>query len=67
MEDQTDLTWRKSSYSGNGGNNCVEVGTGQPGKIAVRDSKHREEGVLVIESVAFAALLADVRSGRFDT
>lgn len=25
MEDQIDLCWRKSSYSGNGGGDCVEV------------------------------------------
>jgi hypothetical protein len=32
--------WRKSSYSGNGGGNCVEVATSLPGIIAVRDSKN---------------------------
>ena len=26
MEDNINLRWRKSSYSGNGGANCVEVG-----------------------------------------
>ena len=26
MEDQVVPSWRKSSYSGNGGSNCVEVG-----------------------------------------
>ena len=25
MEDKINLRWRKSSYSGNGGGNCVEV------------------------------------------
>jgi len=66
MEDTIDLRWRKSSHSGNGGGNCVEVGTGLPGKVAIRDSKRREDGMHVIESAAFAALLTDVKSGRFD-
>ena len=44
MEDN--LSWRKSSYSGNGGGNCVEVGTGLPGKIGVRDSKNPDGPVL---------------------
>ena len=38
MENTIELHWRKASYSGNGGGSCVEVGTGLPGKIAVRDS-----------------------------
>jgi len=31
--------WRKSSYSGNSGGNCVEVGA-VARAVAVRDSKH---------------------------
>jgi hypothetical protein len=27
MEEPTGLIWRKSTYSGNGGGECVEVGT----------------------------------------
>jgi uncharacterized protein DUF397 len=38
MEDQIVSDWRKASYSGNGGGNCVEVGS-LPEQIAVRDSK----------------------------
>jgi hypothetical protein len=66
MEDQIELSWRKASYSGNGGGSCVEVGSGLPGKIAIRDSKRREDGMHVVTSAAFAALLADVKSGRFN-
>lgn len=40
MEDQIGHGWRKSSYSGNGGGDCVEVGQGQD-VIAVRDTKDR--------------------------
>ena len=39
MEDKIDLRWRKSSYSGNGGGNCVEVAAG--GRVLVRDSQDR--------------------------
>jgi len=66
MEDEIELSWRKSSYSGNGGGSCVEVGTGLPGKVAIRDTKNREGGMHIITTEAFAALLADVKSGRFD-
>jgi hypothetical protein len=45
MERIDDLRWRKSSYSGNGGN-CVEVARGRPGMVAVRDSKNPDGPVL---------------------
>ena len=37
--DVTGAVWRKSSYSGDNGGNCVEVGTVGPA-VAVRDSNH---------------------------
>jgi Domain of unknown function (DUF397) len=65
MERLDGISWRKSSFSGNGGN-CVEVGTGVPGKIAIRDTKRREDGVHVVTCEAFAALLDDIRAGNLD-
>jgi hypothetical protein len=35
--------WRKSSYSGKGGANCVETGAA-PGVVLVRDTKDRGSG-----------------------
>jgi Domain of unknown function (DUF397) len=64
VEDQ--MTWRKASRSGNGGGSCVEVGSGLPGKVAIRDSKRRDDGMHVVTREAFAALLADVRAGKLD-
>jgi Domain of unknown function (DUF397) len=43
MEDTIDLHWRKSSYSGNGGGSCVEVGQAQRAVI-VRDTKASGRG-----------------------
>ena len=37
--DVTSVAWRKSSYSGDNGGTCVEVGTTGPA-VAVRDSNH---------------------------
>ena len=37
--DVTAVAWRTSSYSGDNGGACVEVGTPGPA-VAVRDSKH---------------------------
>jgi hypothetical protein len=65
MADELELSWRKASFSGNGGGSRVEVGTGLPGKVAIRDTKRREDGMHVIESANFAALLTDVKAGRY--
>ena len=58
MEDQIELSWRKASYSGNGGGSCVEVGTGLPSKVAVRDSKDREWWPWLAGAAALAAFSA---------
>jgi Domain of unknown function (DUF397) len=47
MDGKRAITWRKSSYSGNNGGQCVEVGTAAR-VIAVRDSEDRHGPVLVI-------------------
>lgn len=39
--DVTGVAWRTSSYSGDNGGTCVEVGTLGP-TVAVRDSKHSD-------------------------
>lgn len=45
MEDNLKPSWRTSSYTGNGGGNCVEVGAAAP-VIVVRDTKDRSGPVL---------------------
>jgi len=65
MEHLDDLRWRKSSFSGNGGD-CVEVGTGLPGKVAIRDTKRHEDEMHVVKTATFAALLADIKAGKLD-
>jgi hypothetical protein len=42
-----DVTWRKSSYSGGNGGNCVEVGAkAEAGRVLVRDTKDRQGAAL---------------------
>ncbi|MFI7449284.1 DUF397 domain-containing protein [Nonomuraea sp. NPDC049714] len=58
--------WKKSSRSGNGGGNCVEVATNLPGLIAVRDSKNPNGAALVFTPSEWRAFLGGVRLGGFD-
>jgi Domain of unknown function (DUF397) len=54
MEGNRAVTWRKSSYSGNSGGQCVEVGAAAP-LIAVRDSKDRDGARLAFGREAWEA------------
>jgi Domain of unknown function (DUF397) len=65
MTDLSQAIWRKASRSLNNGG-CVEIAANLPQVIAVRDSKRPEGGAHVVERAAFAAFLADVKSGRYD-
>jgi hypothetical protein len=58
--DITSADWRKSSYSGANGGNCVEVGKADS-TIAVRDTKDRDGLVLDIPADAWRAFTAGLR------
>lgn len=56
------VQWRKSSYSGNTGGDCVEVADLTPG-IAVRDSKNPGVGTVTLAPEAYTAFVAFVAEG----
>lgn len=59
--EQVDPRWRKASYSGNGGADCIEAGN-VPGAILIRDTKDRERGpVLRLSPAAFADFTTRIR------
>jgi hypothetical protein len=64
--DLTGATWRKSSYSGGNGGNCVEVASDLPGVVAVRDSKDRGGPVLIFTPDEWRALAAEAKAGDLD-
>ena len=66
MEDQIAPCWHKSSYSGNGGSDCVEVARDLPRTVAVRDSKDPHGPVLTMEPTEWREFIAEVKAGRHD-
>jgi Domain of unknown function (DUF397) len=64
VEDQIEPRWRKSSYSGNGGGDCVEVARNLPGVVAVRDSKNPDGPVLIISRNEWARFISRLRGYR---
>jgi hypothetical protein len=59
--DLTYADWRKSSYSGTNGGNCVEVARNLPGVVAVRDSKDPGGPVLVFTPADWEAFTAGLK------
>ncbi|MFE4971541.1 DUF397 domain-containing protein [Kitasatospora sp. NPDC056651] len=57
------LTWRKSSHSGDDGGDCVEVASGLPGRVPVRDSKDPHGPALVFPESSWGAFIEAVRAG----
>ena len=53
-------TWRKSSFSGASGGQCVEAGT-LPGAVLVRDTTDRDGAVLSIPASAWQAFTESIK------
>ena len=59
--DLSAATWHKSSYSGGGGNDCLEVTHDVPTVVPVRDSKNPHGPKLIFRASAWAAFVEAVR------
>ncbi|GAA1389729.1 DUF397 domain-containing protein [Kitasatospora putterlickiae] len=63
--DLSAVAWRKSSYSGGNGGDCIEVALASPapGVVPVRDSKDPSGPVLLFPSASWQSFLASLRDG----
>lgn len=59
--DLSTAVWRKSSYSGGGGNDCLEITHDLPGLAPVRDSKTPHGPALIFPASVWAAFVNAVR------
>jgi hypothetical protein len=55
--------WRKSSYSHDHGNECIEVAE-MPGRMAIRDSKNPDGPVLLLSPAAFGDFVTAAANGE---
>jgi Domain of unknown function (DUF397) len=53
-------TWRKSSYSGGSGGNCVEVGQAAR-TVAVRDTKNRDGAVVSVSAEVWSVFMESLK------
>ncbi|CAL9528736.1 DUF397 domain-containing protein [Streptomyces sp. enrichment culture] len=61
IPDLSTATWRKSSYSGGGANDCVEIADGYPELVPVRDSKVPVDRVLIFGMSSWSAFVRGVK------
>ncbi|MFF3174579.1 DUF397 domain-containing protein [Streptomyces sp. NPDC057900] len=59
--DLSTATWRKSSYSDGGDNNCVEVSDAIPNLVPVRDSKNPTAPALTFGPSAWTVFIEGIR------
>lgn len=67
--DTDQLSWRKSSYSGDSGTDsggCVEVAATPDGGRWVRDTKDRSRPAHYFTAVEWDAFVRGVKDGEFD-
>ncbi|MCX4962805.1 DUF397 domain-containing protein [Streptomyces virginiae] len=56
--------WRKSSYSGNDADSCVEVIDAHPSGVPVRDSKIPHGSALVFPATGWSSFITAVKGGE---
>jgi hypothetical protein len=63
MSYMENLNWRKSSYSGPNGGECVEIGQAHDGAVLVRDTKSRQAGRLALMADEWRAFVVGIKAG----
>jgi hypothetical protein len=59
--DLTGAQWRKSSYSGTNGGECLEIADNYPPAVPVRDSKNPCGPVVIVGAAAWQAFVDGLR------
>ena len=64
--DFTSAVWRKSTWSGDNGGACVEVALLNGGTVALRDSKDKGNGQILLFTVSdWGAFIAGTSGGEY--
>jgi Domain of unknown function (DUF397) len=64
MKGTSALSWRKSSYSGTNGGQCIEVAAS--GRVLVRDSKNPDGRRLAFSAQVWRQFAARIKNGNGD-
>ncbi|MEV6671800.1 DUF397 domain-containing protein [Streptomyces sp. NPDC051162] len=64
---ELEATWRKSSYSGPNGGECLEIADNIPNAIPIRDSKHPDGPALFFPPTAWTSFLTSIKHANLET
>ncbi len=64
--DLSSSTWRKSSYSGDNGAQCVEVADSMHATVLMRDSKNPAGPALVFSHTDWRSFIAGIKARGLD-
>ncbi|MGA5132887.1 DUF397 domain-containing protein [Streptomyces olivoreticuli] len=59
---ELDVIWRKSSYSGPNGGDCLEIADNIPNALPIRDSKNPDGPALLVTPAAWTSFLTGIKS-----
>ncbi|WP_308170045.1 DUF397 domain-containing protein [Acrocarpospora catenulata] len=58
--------WRKSSFSGGSGGDCLEVAPLTGGRVGLRDTESPEQPPFVVSASVWDAFVKGAKAGEFD-
>jgi hypothetical protein len=61
MQARPEIVWKRSSYSQGGGEQCVKVGTNQPGVVPIGDTKDPEDRYFTVQQPVFGAFVDAIK------
>lgn len=64
--DLSRAVWRKSTYSGGNGGQCIEVATNLPGAVAIRDSRNPAGPKLLVSPSQWQGFLIGMKADTAD-
>ncbi len=65
VDEVSELTWQKSSFSNGSGGMCLEISAGPGGQILLRESDRPTE-LIATDKARLGAFLRGVQAGEFD-
>ncbi|WP_214103907.1 DUF397 domain-containing protein [Acrocarpospora catenulata] len=65
-DELANAAWRKASFSGDNGGNCIEVAPLSNGRVGIRDTEAPNQQPFVVSATAWKAFVDAAKSGDFD-
>ncbi|GAA1021276.1 transcriptional regulator [Acrocarpospora pleiomorpha] len=65
-DELANAAWRKASFSGSNGGNCIEVAPLSNGRVGIRDTESPDQPPFVVTAGVWTAFVNGAKAGEFD-